>query len=103
MTNTELVHLSDDQRFEYRVDGELAAFEDYRRVGDTIAFVHTEGLPGFKGAARELVRGILDDAKAQQLQVLPHCSYVAKVIRDQPADYLDLVPVEQRAQFDLPA
>jgi len=83
----------------------VVAFENAELRGDRIAFLHTEVLEGNegKGYARTLVEEILAEARRRGLGVLPYCSYVAKVIRDKPDAYLDLVPGDARAEFDLPA
>jgi predicted GNAT family acetyltransferase len=92
------------QRYELHIDGELAAFADYTLDSGLISFTHTEALPEFTGtgAAKQLVAEMLDDAHGRALAVLPHCTYVASTIRKNPAVYLDLVPVDRRAEFDLP-
>lgn len=102
--NATLVDNTQAKRFEYSVDGTLAAFEDYVLDGDTIAFNHTEAVAGAApGSAAGLVRGILEEAKARGLKVLPNCGYVAGYIRKHPAEYLDLVPADRRADYGLPA
>ncbi len=95
----------DAQRYEIDDDGELAGIAEYRRDEHTIMFTHTETKPGHegKGVARRLVEFALADARRQGLAVLPSCPYVRKVIADHPAEYLDLVPVDARARYDLPA
>jgi len=75
-------------RYEVRVDGELAGFAD-RTVRDGLMVLpHTVVEPRFRGRglAAELVRRALDDARAQGLQVVPRCWYVAQYIGDHPAD-----------------
>lgn len=92
------------RRFEYFVDGELAAFEDYMLDGDVIAFNHTEALPGAApGSGTGLVRGILGEAKSRGLQVLPNCGFVAAYIRKHPDEYLSMVPAARRAEYGLPS
>ena len=54
-----------------------------------------------RGLAGVLVRPVLDDARARGLAVLPHCPYVAAFIDGHREEYLDLVPVDRRAQFGL--
>ncbi len=104
MDNATLVDNAAAQRFEYLVDGQLAAFEDYELTGDVIAYNHTEAVPGApRGAAAELVRGILDEARKRGLQVLPNCGYVAAFIRKHADEYVDLVPAAKRAEYQLPA
>jgi predicted GNAT family acetyltransferase len=94
-----------ESRYEIIDDGELAGIAEYRRDGHTISFTHTETRPGHegKGVARRLVEFALAEAREQGMAVLPYCPYVRKVIADHQAEYLDLVPLEQRATFDLPA
>lgn len=89
-------------RFEWVIDDQIAAIEDYQLDGDTITYIHTESMPEFrgKGSAKELVAAILDHAVARDFKVIPECSYVAKFIREN-TDYIDLVPEERRAAFNL--
>lgn len=105
MQTTELVDNVETERFEYYVDGKLAAFENYRITGDVIAYNHTEALPEFSGtgAAAALVRGILDEAQNRGLQVLPNCGFVARFIGKHPDEYLSLVPADKRAKYGLPS
>jgi predicted GNAT family acetyltransferase len=87
------------QRWEAHVDQHVAVAE-YRRRGDSIFFIHTEvprELEG-QGIASKLVKAALDDARAQQLAVIPFCPFVAGYIRRHPGykalvhrDYRDLV------------
>ncbi len=95
---------NDASRYELLEDGVLAAFEDYEMRGDRIAFVHTEALEGHdgKGYGRTLVDEMLADARRRGLGVLPYCPYVAKVIARNAEAYLDLVPPDVRATFELP-
>jgi len=96
---------AEQHRYELLIDGQLAAFADYTFDAGVISFTHTESLPEFAGtgAAKQLVAEMLDDAHHRALAVLPQCSFVASTIRKSPGDYLDLVPVDRRAEFDLPA
>lgn len=91
-------------RYEISVGGVLAGFAEYAIDDDVITFPHTETLAGHEGqgVARQLVEFALADARARGLMVLPTCWYVSKVIADKPADYLDLVPADVRAAFNLP-
>lgn len=93
-----------EHRYEI-VDGyELAGFAEYTLDGTVIVFPHTETLPGKegKGLARQLVEFALADARERQLTVLPRCWFVSKVIADKPGQYLDLVPADARATYNLP-
>lgn len=77
-------------RFELDVEGQIA-FALYRRDGDTLAVTHTEtpaALRG-RGIASELVRGLLDIARAQKLKVRPLCPFVVAFM-DKHSEYADL-------------
>jgi predicted GNAT family acetyltransferase len=93
-----------DERYEVRVDDQLAGVAEYRRRPSLIAFVHTQIDPRFEGQglAGRLVAAALDDARAAELAVLPFCPFVRGYIERHPA-YRDLVPAAQRAAFGLPA
>ncbi len=99
-----VVDAQDRSRFEIQVDGEVAGFSEYRRRPELIAFVHTLIDPRFEGQglASQLVREALDEARAEGLAVLPFCPFVRGYI-ERHTEYLDLVPEEMRAKFDLPA
>jgi predicted GNAT family acetyltransferase len=101
---TDIRQLIDEHRWEIHEEGQLMGLADYVLDGDVVSFTHTETLPGFggRGVALRLVTAMLDDARERDLSVLPYCSYVAKVIGDQPAEYLGLVPSHRRSQFGLP-
>jgi predicted GNAT family acetyltransferase len=92
-----------DSRYDVYSDGELAGFTTYELTGNQIAFNHTETFPAFagKGLAKQLVAGALDDVRRRGLVVLPVCPYVRKFISLHAANYLDLVPADQRERFDL--
>jgi predicted GNAT family acetyltransferase len=94
----------DRSRFEIQVDVEVAGFTEYRRRPGLIAFVHTLTDPRFEGQgfASQLVRTALTDARADGLSVLPFCPFVRGYIAGH-TEYLDLVPEDMRAKFDLPA
>lgn len=92
-------------RYDVFSDGELAGFAEYQIRPDTpevIAFTHTETDPKFagQGLAKVLATAALDDARSRGLSVLPFCAYIRGFIAKNPT-YLDLVPEESRAKFDL--
>jgi uncharacterized protein len=91
-------------RFEVLVEGEAAGFVAYRRNGSTISLTHTEIDDRFegRGLGSVLVRGALDAVRAEGAAVLPSCPFVRRYI-SRHHEYLDLVPVDQRARFELPA
>jgi predicted GNAT family acetyltransferase len=78
-------------RFEFEVEGHLAAAH-YQREGNVITFTHTE-VPaelGGKGIGSSLVRGALDQVRAEGLKVVAECPFVKAWISKHPA-YGDLL------------
>ncbi|MCP2260886.1 hypothetical protein LX15_004606 [Streptoalloteichus tenebrarius] len=87
---------ADRARFEAHVDGRLAGFAQYVRLGDKLLFTHVEVGDEFEGAgvASAITRHALDAARVAGRVVRPLCPFVADWIRRHP-DYLDLVdPVD---------
>ncbi|MDQ3104900.1 MAG: N-acetyltransferase [Actinomycetota bacterium] len=89
-------------RFEALVDGRVVGFAVYHVEDGRAAMPHTEVEPGYggHGVATELVRTILDTARARDQLVLPYCPFVSALIRKHP-EYLDLVPEQDRGGFGL--
>jgi predicted GNAT family acetyltransferase len=80
-------------RFELEVEGHLAT-EHYRRDGNVIIFEHTEVPPELagKGVGSRLVKGALDEVRAEGLKVIAQCPFVKGWIDKHP-DYADLLKV----------
>jgi len=99
-----VVDVPERSRFEIRVDGDVAGFAEYRRRPGLIAFIHTLMDPRFegRGLASQLVHTALSEARSDGLAVLPFCPFVRSYIAGH-TEYLDLVPEDMRAKFDLPA
>jgi predicted GNAT family acetyltransferase len=97
-----VVNDSERHRYEIQVDGEPAGFTAYEPREHALAFMHTEIDPRFKGQGlgSRLVTEALDDARRQQLGVLPFCEFVRSFISSH-AEYLDLVPEDRRQEFGL--
>lgn len=93
---------SERDRYEARVDGELAGFAQYRERPGRIAFVHTEVDDRFEGqgVGGELVRHALEDAGERGLAVLPFCPFVKGYI-ERHDELRELVPADQRERFGL--
>ena len=100
----EVREVSDEHIFEILVDGERVGLTGYRQEGDRVAFTHTEVDEQFegKGYAGRLVSAALDEMRERRRDVLPYCPYVRRYIERHP-EYLDLVPLDARAEFQLPA
>jgi predicted GNAT family acetyltransferase len=92
----------DRQRYEVRVDGELAGFSQYHEKPGQIAFTHTEIADRFEGQglASRLIAFALDDARRRGPAVLPFCPFVNDYIQ-RHREYADLVPADRRAEFEL--
>jgi predicted GNAT family acetyltransferase len=90
------------ERYEVRVDGELAGFATYKARPDQIAFKHTEVDDRFEGQglASKLVAFALDDARKRGLAVLPFCPFVKAYVQ-RHREYAGLVPEGRRAEFEL--
>lgn len=103
----EVVEVAERNRFEIRIDGQRAGLAAVRLGSGPdgrgeITFTHTEidDAYGGRGLGGVLVRTALDAARDRGLAVLPSCPFVRGWI-GKHADYLDLVPPERRADFDL--
>ena len=93
-----------ENRFEILVDGKTAGFTVYRASGDRYTFTHTEIDPAYegRGLGSVLIKQTLDDMRSRGFAVLPQCPFVRRYI-SRHTEYLDLVPADARARFDLPA
>ncbi len=78
-------------RYELTVEGHLAATY-YKLADGVITFVHTEVPPelGGKGVGSRLVKGALDQVRADGLKVIAECEFVKGWIGKHP-DYADLL------------
>ena len=66
-----------DQRYDLEVEGHIAAAY-YEQSGDVVTFTHTEvpkELEG-KGIGSKLVKGALDQVRANGLKVVAQCPFV---------------------------
>jgi len=90
------------ERFEVRLDGELAGFLVYRSRKGLLALIHTEVEDRFEGhgLGGRLARFALDQAREQDIAVLPFCPFVNAWMK-RHREYVDLVPPGYRANFDL--
>ena len=88
---TDVVNNKAHHRYELAVDGHLAATY-YAISGNVITFIHTEVPPelGGKGVGSKLIKGALDQVRAEGLKVIARCPFVKAYIEKHP-DYADLL------------
>jgi predicted GNAT family acetyltransferase len=92
VTDTEVVDVPDEGRYELRLGGHLVGLAAYRRRNGRIAFVHTEvdeSCEG-RGFGSRLAAAALDDARSKGLVVVPLCPFIARYI-DRHPEYEELV------------
>jgi uncharacterized protein len=88
---SDIVNNRTEHRYELAVDGYTAA--TYYEIADgVITFVHTEVPPelGGKGIGSRLIKGALDQVRAEGLKVIAQCPFV-KTFIDKNAAYQDLL------------
>jgi predicted GNAT family acetyltransferase len=97
-----VVDAPERKRFEASVDGEPAGFLVYRLRPGLLALIHTEVETRFegRGLGGRLARFALDQARERGLAVLPFCPFVNDWMK-RHREYVELVPAEYRANFDL--
>ena len=78
-------------RYELKVDGHIAA-TFYKIADGVITFVHTDVPPelGGKGIGSKLIKGALDQVRAESLKVIAECPFVKAYIEKHP-EYADLL------------
>ncbi|HEX6310407.1 MAG TPA: GNAT family N-acetyltransferase [Acidimicrobiia bacterium] len=88
----EVRHNPERSRYELTLEDRLVGVADYWADGDTLVFPHTEIEPPLRGRGlgAELVRGALDDVRANGQRVVARCWYVAQFVDEHP-DYRDLL------------
>lgn len=72
-------------RYELEVDGHLA-IADYRLEGDKLVITHVETPPELrgKGVAGQVMAGVVADAKARGLTIVPVCPYAITYLKRHP-------------------
>ncbi len=100
VTTLALHHDTAARRYEARRESRTLGHLAYETAADgTLVITHTIVPPEHagQGVASFLARGVLDDARARGLQVVPECSFVAGWLQRHP-DYLPLVQPAARAR-----
>ncbi len=84
---------AEQQRYEARIDGELAGIAEYRASDELVTFLHTEVMPEFegRGVGSGLVRAALDDVRGHGRRVRALCPFVKKYVERHADEYGDLV------------
>jgi predicted GNAT family acetyltransferase len=87
------VHVRDNRelhRFELPVDGQVV-FAEYRRQPGRLVITYVEAPPSLRGAghAGRLMQGVLEEARTEQVKVLPLCGYARAWMQRRP-EYRDL-------------
>lgn len=93
MADVTVTNNPDENRYEARLDGELAGFAEYKLTDDLIVFTHTEVDEAYegKGVGGALARFALDDVREQGTRkVMPLCPFIKAWIGKHP-DYIPLV------------
>lgn len=93
MTDVEVTDNESQQRYEARVEGELAGTAYYDAADDLIVFTHTvvEDAYEGQGVGSSLARKALDDVRAEgRRKVVARCSFIKSWIDKHP-DYQDLL------------
>jgi uncharacterized protein len=98
----EVIDDKEQSRYEVHQGGETVAIADYVKQPGTVSFTHTETFEGHKGQglAGRMIDRALRDAQAEELQVIPFCSFVSDYIA-QHEEFRDLVPEDRRSEFGL--
>ncbi|HEY7343396.1 MAG TPA: GNAT family N-acetyltransferase [Ktedonobacterales bacterium] len=88
-----------ENEYEAHAEGEVAILT-YQRQGKRITFYHTEVPPALegRGIAGMMARTALEAARADGLEVVPLCPYVAAYIR-RHQEYLPLVSPPYRSKL----
>jgi predicted GNAT family acetyltransferase len=88
---TDVVNNKAQHRYELAVDGHIAA-TCYEISGEIITIVHTEVPPelGGKGIGSKLIKGALDQVRADGLKLIAQCPFVRAYIEKHP-EYADLL------------
>jgi predicted GNAT family acetyltransferase len=96
-----VVQVPERNRWEVRVDSQLAGFTEYFVKDDRYVFVHTEIADDFggRGIGSVLVRSVMDDIRSQGRMLVPLCPFVRGWIDKHP-EHGDLVDRELLERFD---
>ncbi len=82
----QVIDRPEHSRFEAHRNGELAGVLGYEQRGDLLVALHTEVDPRFKGRGigSELVRGMIDQLRADGRRLQPVCPFVKAWLERHP-------------------
>jgi uncharacterized protein len=86
VTETEVVDVPESSRYELRLGGHLIGLAAYRRRNGRIVFTHTEvdeSCAG-RGFGSRLAAAVLDNARREDVEVVPLCPFIAHYIDRHP-------------------
>lgn len=89
-------------QYEAKQDGKTIAFAEYRPIGQSIMFTHTEvneALEG-KGVGSKLIRYALEDTRSKGMTAIPMCPFVKTFIQ-RHKDFIDVVHPAHRKVFGM--
>ena len=92
MTDISVTRNDERSRFEAILDGEVAGYAEFEPGEGRIEFTHTvvdDAYEG-KGVGSTLVRGALDQVRAEGLEVVATCEFVKSYI-ERHQEYADLL------------
>ncbi|MGH8808012.1 MAG: GNAT family N-acetyltransferase [Noviherbaspirillum sp.] len=95
MSHASLKKNTSNQRYELVDQGQLVAFAEYALAGNTVKFTHTEVVTGHegKGYGSTLAKLALNAVRAEKMQVIPACPFIAGYIQKH-AEYETLIDRE---------
>lgn len=93
-----LVHNTAEKRYEFDLGDDMALVE-YIETPDFMVLTHTEVPARYEGQGigSELVRGVLEDVRARNKQIIPQCPFIATYIYRHP-EWEDVVLKEVPAR-----
>ena len=88
IANLEISDVPAERRYEARIEGALAGWVDYGRVGNRLVAIHTEVPPEFggRGIGNALVRHVIADVRAAGGSITPRCPLFVTWFERHPED-----------------
>jgi uncharacterized protein len=101
-TSVTIENNTEKQQYEAKLIGKVVAFAEYRPIGQSIMFTHTEvneDLEG-KGVGSQLIRHALGDTRAKGMTAIPMCPFV-KIFIQRHKEFIDVVHPSHRKVFGM--